>query len=49
MQTIDDVHEDISLEGHNPTKKRKMLLVFGDMIADMETNKKVKPVVTDCT
>ena len=39
-QTIDDVYE--NLEGYNPRKKRKMLIVFGDMIADMESNKKNK-------
>ena len=37
-QTVDDVYE--NLEDHNPTKKRKVLIVFDDMIADMETNKK---------
>ena len=37
-QTIDDVYE--ILEGYNLTKKRRMLIVFDDMIADMESNKK---------
>ena len=37
-QTIDDVYE--NLEDYNPTKKRKVLIVFDDMIADMETYKK---------
>ena len=36
-QTI-DVYE--NLEDYNPTKKRKVLIVFDDMIADMETYKK---------
>ena len=36
-QTIDDVFE--NLEDYNPTKKRRMLIVFDDMIADMESNK----------
>ena len=31
----------------NPNKKRKMLIVFNDMIADMVTNKKLNPVVTE--
>ena len=40
-QTIGDVHE--NLEDYNPTKKRKLLMVFDDMIADMESNKEIKP------
>ena len=35
-QTIDDVHENV--EDYNSTKKRKVLIVFDDMIADMEAN-----------
>ena len=34
LQTIDDIYE--NLEEYNPTKKRKVLIVFDDMIADME-------------
>ena len=37
-QTIDDVHE--NLEDYNPTEKRRVLVVFDDMITDMESNKK---------
>ena len=37
-QTIDDVYE--NLEDHNPIKKKRVLLVFDDMTADMESNKK---------
>ena len=40
-QTMDDVYE--NLEDFNPTKKRKVLIVFDDMIADMESNKTVSP------
>ena len=36
LQTIDDVCE--ILEDYNHTKKRRVLRVFDDMIADMETN-----------
>ena len=39
-QTIDEVYE--NLEDYNPTKKRRVLLVFDYMIADMESNKKNK-------
>ena len=36
-QTIDDVYE--NLEEYNPTKKRRVLIVFDNRIADMESNK----------
>ena len=29
------------------TKKRKVLIVFDDMIADMINNKKLNPIVTE--
>ena len=38
-QKIDDVYE--NLEDYNPTKKMRVLIVFDDMIADMESNKKL--------
>ena len=44
-QTIDDVYE--HLEDYNPTKKMRVLIVFDDMIADMESNKKLSPIVTE--
>ena len=37
-QTVDDAYE--NLENYNPTKKRRVLIVSDDMIADMESNKK---------
>ena len=37
-QTIDNVYE--NLEDYNPTKKRRVFIVFHGMIADMESNKK---------
>ena len=43
-QIIDDVYE--NLEDYNPTKKRRVLTVFHDMIADLESNKKLSPGVT---
>ena len=36
-ETINDLYE--TFEDYNPTKKRKMFIVFDDMITDMETNK----------
>ena len=43
LQTIDDVYE--NLEVYNPTKERRVLIVFDDMIAVMESNKKLSPKV----
>ena len=34
------------LENYNLTNKRKVLIVFDGMIADMEANKKLSPIVT---
>ena len=31
----------------NPTKKRRVLIVFDDMITYMESNKKLSPIVTE--
>ena len=39
-ETIHDVNK--NLEAHNPTKKRKVLIVFDDIIVDMDANKKIK-------
>ena len=36
---MQDVYKNI--EGYNPGKKRKILIVFDDMIADMVNNKKL--------
>ena len=35
-----------NIEEYNPDKKRKILIVFDDMIAEMLSNKKLNPVVT---
>ena len=40
-----DIYEII--EEKNPNKKRKPLIVFDDMIADMLNNKKINPIVTE--
>ena len=45
LQTIYDVYE--NLEDYNPTKKRKMLIVFDDAIANMEANKKLSLIVIE--
>ena len=36
---MDDIYKNI--EEYNPNKKRKILIVFDNMIADMLTNKKL--------
>ena len=35
------------IEEYNPNKNRKLLIVFGDMIADMLSKKKLNPIVTE--
>ena len=42
---MQDVYQNI--EDYNPGKKRKILIVFYDMIADMISNKKLNPIVTE--
>ena len=42
---MQDVYKNI--EDYNPNKKRKILIVFDDMIADMINNEKLNPVVTE--
>ena len=42
---MDDIHKII--EEHNPNKKRKIVIVIDDMIADMLSNKKLNPIVTE--
>ena len=39
---MQDVYKNI--EDYNPTKKRKVLIVFDDMIADMINNNKLNPI-----
>ena len=42
---MQDVYKNI--EGYNPGKKRKILIVFDEMIADMINNIKRNPVITE--
>ena len=41
-QCMGDVYEDI--HEYNPARKRKVLIVFDDMIADIMTNKKFQAI-----
>ena len=42
---MQDVYKNI--EDYNPIRKRKILIVFDDMIADMINNNKLNPIVTE--
>ena len=42
---MDDIYK--SIEEYNPNKKCKILVIFDDMIADMLSNKKFNPIVTE--
>ena len=42
---MDDVYKNI--KEYNLNKKRKILIVFDDIIADMLSNKKLNPIVTE--
>ena len=39
--TMGDVYDNI--DDYNPRRKRKILIVFDDMVADITTNKNFKP------
>ena len=42
---MQDVYKNI--EEYNPTRKCNILTIFNDMIADMISNLKVSPIVTE--
>ena len=44
-QCMDDVYNNI--DDYNPSRKRKILIVFHDMIADIMSNKKVQAMVKE--
>ena len=43
--TMDDVYENI--HDYNSSRKRKILIVFDDMMADIMTNKKFQAIITE--
>ena len=43
FSAMDDVYKNI--DNYNPNRKRKILIVFDDMIADIMTNKKFKSII----
>ena len=42
---MDDVHNNI--DDYNPKRKRKILIVFGDMIANIMTNKRFQAIIKE--
>ena len=36
-----------NFDDYNPNKKRKILIVFDDLIVDMLNSKKINPIVTE--
>ena len=43
--TMDDVYENI--DDYDPSRKRKILIVFDDMIVDIVTNKKFQTIIKE--
>ena len=43
--TMDDVYENI--DNYNSSRKRKILIIFDDMIADIMTNKKFQSIIKE--
>ena len=43
--TMNDVYENI--DNYNPNRKRKILIVFDDMIADIMTNEKFQSIIKE--
>ena len=43
--TVDDVYENI--DDYNSNRKRKILIVFDDMIADIMTNRRFQAIIED--
>ena len=43
VQTLDDVYENI--DDYNPNRKRKILIIFDDMIPDIMTNKQFQAII----
>ena len=42
---MDDIYENI--DDYNPNRKRKILIVFDDMIADITSNKKLQAIIEE--
>ena len=42
---MNDVYKNI--DNYNPNRKRKILIVFGDMISDIMTNKRFQSIIKE--
>ena len=42
---MDDVY--VNIDNYNPSRKRKILIVFDDMIGDIMTNKKFQSIIKE--
>ena len=42
---MDDIYQNI--DNYNPSRKRKLLIVFHDMIADIKRNKKFQVIIKE--
>ena len=42
---MDDIYEDI--DEHNPSRERKIFIMFDDMIADIMKNKKFQAIIKE--
>ena len=48
MEYSNDMQDDYkNIEDYNPIKKRKVLIVFDNMITDMISNNRLNPIVTE--
>ena len=47
IEYLNDMDDIYKIEEYNLNKKQKILIVFGDIIADMFSNKKLNPIVTE--
>ena len=47
IKYLNDMMVFIEIMKNNPNKKRKILIVFDDMIADLLSNKRLNPIVTE--
>lgn len=47
LNDMDGIYKNISTIQYSPNKKRKIVIKFNDVIADMLSNKKRQPVVTE--
>ena len=46
LQRVDDVYE--NMKDYNPTRKKRVLIVFDDMTADVESKKKKVLLLLKC-